>query len=82
MTAFRCQSCGGVNTEVIDTRRSAAFRIRRRRKCDCGHRFTTVEIPVEEFEIIDIDGGVVAKLRRDARRVADAIDAIVKSRRA
>lgn len=81
MTAFRCRSCGGVDTEVIDTRRSAAFRIRRRRKCKCGNRFTTYEIPAEEFEIINIDGGVVAKLRRDARRVSDAIDAIAESRK-
>lgn len=44
MSLYQC-SCGE-KTEVIDTR-TAYKRLRRRRKCKAGHRFSTVEVPLE-----------------------------------
>lgn len=44
MSLYHC-SCGD-KTDVIDTRNSYQ-RLRRRRKCKNGHRFSTVEVPLE-----------------------------------
>ena len=43
-----CPKCGSLMSKVIDTRYSTQVKlIRRRREClDCGHRFTTHEVPV------------------------------------
>jgi transcriptional regulator NrdR family protein len=38
-----CPRCGSPETHVVDTRPSRD-RIRRRRECDEGHRFTTFEV--------------------------------------
>lgn len=81
MSGFRCPACSGVRTRVIESRRSGAFRIRRRRECKCGYRFTTTEILAEEYELINIDGGTVANLHRQARKMADTIDAIASARK-
>jgi transcriptional regulator NrdR family protein len=81
MAKFRCSACGSPNTDVMDSRPTAAFRIRRRRLCKCGNRFTTVEIPIEEFALLaSFDGAVMAKLHRDARRVTATIDEIIRQR--
>ena len=46
-----CPKCGSVHSEVIDSRLSPNNSTRRRRWCkDCGIRFSTVEIIVEEHE--------------------------------
>lgn len=45
MSLYHCAECGG-QTSVIDTRPSYR-RLRRRRKCPNGHRFSTVEIPMD-----------------------------------
>ena len=42
---FVCLHCNNA-TSVIETRLSS-FRIRRRRSCPGGHRFNTIEVPVE-----------------------------------
>ncbi len=64
-----------------DVRPAGAFRTRRRRACSCGHRFTTFEITAEEFALLDIlDGGIVAKLHRDAKKVSETIDRMVHQR--
>jgi hypothetical protein len=44
MSQYLC-SCGD-QTDVIDTRRSSK-RLRRRRKCPQGHRFSTLEVPLD-----------------------------------
>ena len=46
-----CEKCGA-SLGVIDSRESSdGSRIRRRRKCAmCGHRITTVELQVDEYE--------------------------------
>lgn len=82
MSEFRCKNCGSPKTSVIDSRRSAAFRIRRRRKCsNCNHRFTTFEISAEEFALFDIDGAMIAKLQRDAMRVTKTIEELTKQQK-
>lgn len=43
MNSYLCLDCGEPTT-VIETRISSS-RLRRRRKCVEGHRFTTLEIP-------------------------------------
>ncbi|MEO3387339.1 hypothetical protein [Mesorhizobium sp. CAU 1741] len=82
MTKFRCSECGGVDTDVIDTQRSAAFRIRRRRKCKCGHRFSTVEIPVDEYAAFNMDDGSVSELQKSAVHLAELIDRLKPTRAA
>lgn len=39
---LRCPECGSLRHTVI-FRRLAEGKFRRRRQCECGHRFTTVE---------------------------------------
>lgn len=38
-----CPKCHELNSKVIDTRRSLAGSVWRRRECVCGERFTTYE---------------------------------------
>lgn len=40
-----CPKCGA-RTEVVDARIYDRY-MRRRRKCTCGHRFSTIEIPIK-----------------------------------
>lgn len=82
MSFFRCVSCGSLRTEVIDNQASGAFRRRRRRECVCGHRFSTVELPMDEFTLLNPDGSMIAKLQRDAQRVASTIDKVMQTRKA
>ena len=43
--------CGSVNVSCIDSRQTPNNLTRRRRWCeDCGIRFSTVEITVDEYE--------------------------------
>ncbi len=44
MSSFNC-TCGE-KTSVIDTR-DTNDRLKRRRKCSMGHRFHTIEVPLE-----------------------------------
>lgn len=44
MSLYHCVC--GEKTDVIDTR-SSYKRLRRRRKCKAGHRFSTIEVPLE-----------------------------------
>ena len=45
-----CTKCNSY-TEVIDSRTLSDGHIRRRRRCLlCGHRFSSVEIPAEEYK--------------------------------
>lgn len=41
-----CPKCGE-RTEVIDARVYDKY-MRRRRKCECGHRFSTIEVPIDK----------------------------------
>jgi hypothetical protein len=42
---MQCPACGSNETAVKDSRPNGV-RIRRRRVCECGHRFTTHEMTV------------------------------------
>lgn len=55
-----CPQCGNAETGVTDSRPDAIGRyIRRRRRCQCGERFTTMEIVVPK-------GSRALVMRRDA----------------
>lgn len=43
---IRCPSCGGRISTVNESRAHQGVRLRRRR-CRCGHRYTTVEQPID-----------------------------------
>ena len=49
-----CPSCGSRDVGVIDSRSWEDLQERRRRReCDaCGHRWTTVEVPIDELQRI------------------------------
>ena len=60
---MKCPRCGGGNVFVLDSR-AKEDTVRRRRKCsDCGTRFSTVEIPAEEYANL-----VKAKHREESLR--------------
>ncbi len=59
---MRCPYCGGLDTQVKDSRPTEdASSIRRRRICpDCGGRFTTFErVQLRELTIVKRDGSRV-----------------------
>ena len=43
MAKMACPVCGLPSTQTYDTRQSQFNEIKRRRKCDAGHKFTTYE---------------------------------------
>lgn len=48
--SFSCSECQSARTQVYDSRpNSAGTIINRRRKCQCGHRFTTYELTSEAY---------------------------------
>lgn len=46
---MKCPSCGENNNQIYDSRYHTQKVKWRRRKCICGHRFTTYEIPEETY---------------------------------
>jgi len=52
---MNCPNCKGPSSAVLSTRRQGAH-LRRRRECfDCFHRWSTVEIDVDQFQhLLDI----------------------------
>ncbi len=72
---MRCPYCGGLDTQVKDSRPSDdSSAIRRRRICpDCGGRFTTFErVQLRELIVVKRSGRKVPfdrdKLQRSSRR--------------
>lgn len=55
---FACPECGDTNIGVTDSRPHAAG-IRRRRRCTSDHRFTTLEVIVDDAD----DAAVTAEIR-------------------
>ena len=49
---MECELCGGV-VHVVETEARKSVLVYRRRKCrECGHRFSTYEILVEEYSLM------------------------------
>lgn len=49
--SMMCPKCGSVNVQCVDSRQTPDNLTRRRRWCeDCCHRFSTVEITVDEYQ--------------------------------
>lgn len=55
---MKCPFCPSVSSQVVDSRDTSDFRIRRRRECSkCHKRFTTYEdVQLEEIVLIKKDG--------------------------
>lgn len=51
-SGVHCVKCGSIDSHVIDSRNHEASNARRRRhQCNnCGYRYTTYEVPAEEYE--------------------------------
>lgn len=41
-----CLKCGSSKSAVVDSRIYSKKMIRRKRKCECGEKYSTLEIPV------------------------------------
>lgn len=42
---FRCHKCGDTKTRIIDSRYANGHTMKKRRRlCECGHEFRTVEL--------------------------------------
>lgn len=68
---MNCEKCGGAS-EVADSRKRNSGYIRRRRQCKaCGHRFTTIELPLEIGEqlkdIMKWTSGEITKIMKGFR---------------
>ncbi len=83
-----CPLCQSSNTGVKDSRPSVVaniFTIRRRRVCQCGHSFSTFEIPAEKIDSMESQARrAVAKsvLDRMGFSSAEIIDMLVEARAA
>ncbi len=55
---MKCPFCSSPDSQVVDSRDTSDFRIRRRRQCEkCKKRFTTYEdVQLEELVVIKKDG--------------------------
>lgn len=46
-----CPKCNSEDSAVIDCRTRNDGKMRRRRECyDCRHRFTTIEVDIDDYE--------------------------------
>lgn len=56
---MKCPKCGSNNVYVKDSRREGDL-IKRRRSCaDCGHRFGSVEVAVEQLIAVPLGKGTI-----------------------
>jgi transcriptional regulator NrdR family protein len=68
--AMRCPLCHSGRLSVEDSRHRDGFVYRRRECRDCGHRFSTIEIPMADWDRCQQGKQVVARLRA----ALDALD--------
>lgn len=73
-----CEQCGGADLRVTDTRDRDAHTCKRRRECRaCGHRWATLEIPIDHLdEQATLDGPHLNELLRacDPARLVRVIE--------
>ncbi len=75
-----CPGCGLANqNQVIDSRPRSGGGIRRRREClVCGHRWSTVEIPIDEAAVRAEEAErILEKALAGMNRIQDAIDSAI-----
>jgi len=61
---LKCPECGSEMSEVIDTRRAAGGDgIRRRRRCEKGHRYTTKEAIFNSDQSPDLEVEIEDKIK-------------------
>lgn len=68
---MKCPKCGGTS-QVLDSRANESG-IRRRRRCEAGHRFTTQEVTLSEWQtkIEEAVDDVMTAVFRAAERARD-----------
>jgi len=63
-SAIACPTCGSPASHVVDSRGvRASDYIRRRRVCESGHRFSTVETAVRETQKPQDAASIVRRIR-------------------
>lgn len=70
----QCPACGRRGDEVVDSRPTSVG-IRRRRRCvwaGCGHRWATVEVPLEQARVQDLSR-TVEILERDVELILERV---------
>ena len=45
-----CEKCGSCNIFIVNSRTAPNNTTRRRRKCECGHKWTTYELSSHEIK--------------------------------
>lgn len=72
-TIAKCPSCGSTGIKVINSRPHPFGRERRRKCLGCGHRWSTIEVPMD----------LMLNLERcsDFREARQTIDALAEIRR-
>lgn len=65
----KCPQCGSIDLNVVSTRR-AENALRRRRECNRGHRFDTVELLADDAK----RSALLIHELLDARNLAQALD--------
>lgn len=57
---MKCPKCGSDNVYVVDSRRDDGKLIKRKRSCaDCGYRFNSVEVAVEQLIAVPLGKGTI-----------------------
>jgi transcriptional repressor NrdR len=74
---MQCLKCKSHESYVIDSRPREATVYRRRRCEECGYRWSTTEVPQDQYEKF----GQVAKALRSLDRIRDHIDKIIEPRK-
>ena len=69
-----CQKCGSGENRVTDTRPFREFVYRRRECCNCGNRFTTSEIYVEDCGQMKTRRDRLRDSINQLKREADAVN--------
>lgn len=60
---MNCPKCGSDETAVRDTRMTGIVRYRRRKCNRCGNKFSTMEIPMQEYIRLKADEAAVESIQ-------------------
>lgn len=68
--SFPCPNCSASKTQCYDSRPNLGGTTRRRRKCTCGHRFTTYEMTAAAYDALRNVRGAAAEIITKQRELA------------
>lgn len=81
MTGLLCPACGNDKLVVRDSRPQPCG-VRRRRVCECGHRFTTIETVIADapivIEQVPVQGGFALRSTSLADYKARLLEAVAR----